>query len=169
MTKMKCSIKYISEYYPKVTEKLNETDLDLSEKEEVFYKLVLFFQSPEYQEFDLSILYEKLDGEDLRVALNSITIFFKKDTYLMDESETFTIVKENEMFNQKMFSEYLIENGFPTMNNKALNVYYGRNQLPEPDLIIGNKPYWSKAKVENYAERLKIEKPHLYKKDDTSL
>lgn len=165
---MKKSINLVYELYPNVRRKLeNDNTITLNEKEEVFYKLALFFQSPEYS-FDLAILYERLDGEDLMNALNSITTFFKEDTYLLNDfkTETYTVVKEGELYNQKMFSDYLVCQGFSTMIPKVLNVYYKRGKLPTPDLMIGNKPYWTKSKIEKFAEYLKKEKTNLYKKDE---
>lgn len=161
---MKNSIKYISEYYPKVIKKLEQTDLELNEEEKVFLQLVLFFQSPDLQKFDLSLLYKHFDGEEIRIALNAILTFFKKDTYLLaSDTQTFSIINEDELFNQKMFSQYLRDNGYPTMDSRVLNVYYSRGLLPTPDLVIGKVPYWSKAKVVNYAKTLKEERPKLYK------
>ncbi|KAB2329587.1 hypothetical protein F7731_22360 [Cytobacillus depressus] len=65
--------------------------------------------------------------------------------------------------NQKLFADFLVENGL-NYDKPKLNVYYNRGKTPKLDLKLGGTPYYKKTSGEEFCEqeknRLKIEKPY---------
>ncbi len=81
--------------------------------------------------------------EWLLLALNSINVFFAKDTYLI-KSSSHSYIDGSDYLNQKDFVNYLNENG-EKYSEAKMSVYIKRNIIPEPDLIISDIRYWLKS------------------------
>ncbi|AQR76227.1 hypothetical protein BXP28_01205 [Paenibacillus larvae subsp. larvae] len=128
----------------------------LSDVEQIFLELCCFFEHPDRTSFDLSKLFQFLDGSWLTLALEAIHLFFKKDTYLLPEgSDHMYIVDkaEVELLNQTQFADMLREAGF-RYDRRKINVYYKRGKLPPEDKKIGGKVYWFIDTVEQYIQDL---------------
>lgn len=155
----KKSVELLLSNYPYL-EKMDITKNN-SERDEVLYSLLQFFLSPDNEHFDLQQLYLHLDNEDLLLALQSIQLFYSKDTYLLRKDIEPMILQpeDNPLMNQKDFVEVLVENGID-FDRRKLNVYYNRGQLPSPALYISGKPYWYKSQILRYVRK-------KYKKDNS--
>lgn len=127
----------------------------LNNIEATFLKLAWFFEEPEHEHFDIALLYKHLDNDWLEFALELIAEYFKEDTYLIQKPTLLFVRKgRDDYFNQKLFADYLAENGL-NYDKRKLNVYYNRGKTPEPDLEIGGTPYWKKTSVEEFCEQEK--------------
>jgi hypothetical protein len=157
---MKSSIKAIYETYPEVEKKMQDKNIQLkTNQDEIFFQLALFINEPEKYSFNLSLLYQFLEDDELIFALETVFKFFKNDTYLIKNQKHLLIKdlkNELDLFNQQMFSDYLNENGF-NFSPPKVNTYLrrGTNNFPEADIKIGGKPYWLKETVERYTRTLK--------------
>ncbi|MBT2728826.1 hypothetical protein J7E63_18070 [Bacillus sp. ISL-75] len=161
---MKRSTKRIIEKFPNFKGKLKayeniltveEAMQGLTEVEAVFLRLAWFFEAPEYESFNIGLLYHHLDNEWLEFALELMTQFFQEDTYLI-QKPTFSILREtpDHYFNQKQFADFLSEHGL-NYDKRKLNVYYSRGKLPKADVELAGTPYWSKSTVEMFCEQEK--------------
>jgi hypothetical protein len=161
---MKNSTRRIIETFPKFAGKLKayennllveEAMKGLNEVEATFLKLAWYFEEPEHGNFTISLLYHHLDDSWLEFALELITQFFREDTYLI-KKPTFYMIREEDdhYFNQKMFAEFLKENGLNYSRSK-LNVYYDRGKIPKADIELAGKPYWCRSTVEDFCEQEK--------------
>ncbi|MBT2695913.1 hypothetical protein J7E79_00425 [Bacillus sp. ISL-40] len=88
-----------------------------------------FFEAPEYESFNIGLLYHHLENEWLEFALELMTQFFQEDTYLI-QKPTFSILREtpDHYFNQKQFADFLSVHGLH-YDKRKLNVYYSRGIL----------------------------------------
>lgn len=158
---MKGSLQMIFDKYPKVKEKFYNNEIQLStNQEDVFYQLCLFMNEPDKYSFNISLLYQFLEDNELIFALQTISFFFRNDTYLIKEKQNLLIkdVSDDiELFNQQMFSDYLSNNGF-NFSPQKVNTYKRRGIIPQGDISIGGKPYWLKETVEQYLRELKQNK-----------
>jgi len=169
---MKSATRNIIEYLPSVENNLKDkvstkkpTDsldtVDLDHVIDTFTKLAKFFESPEKEVFNLQDIYNNLDDSWLRLALDSISLFFEEDTYLIKDSEPI-IMKEEDYLSQKEFANYLNENG-QKFSEAKMSVYVQRNVIPEPDLMVINRRYWKKETCKDFLISLK-NKEFIYKK-----
>lgn len=169
------SIERIFERYPNVKKKAinpNDTKVILTTQEAVFYQLVHFFNQPETVQFSINMIYEYLKDEDLLFAIESLVLFFQKDTQLVKNVSQFyydsNLVKE-EFVGQIGFSK-MVEESIEGIKFKPsmIHVYHKRptNRIPNADLIIDNTPYWTKKTVEAFIpqERKRWEEKQLRKR-----
>ncbi|MED3562516.1 hypothetical protein [Bacillus xiapuensis] len=157
---MKNSTERILNYFPMFKKNLtlaleNETSVDLSsfsDIERTFFSLALFFERPKTCSFDyLGMLYTHLDNEWLELALELVTDYFQKDTFLI-QKPSFSIIKEEDHYlNSSQFADYLCENGLKYDRAKVKN-YYDRGKLPRADLTIAGVNYWKKESVVSYCK-----------------
>ncbi|HZH60495.1 MAG TPA: hypothetical protein VEY70_13155 [Metabacillus sp.] len=152
---MKYSAEYIYRHYPNVKRRIEGENIQLTNVEDIFYQLALFFNEPERYSFNLSLLYRYLEDDDLIRAIQAVIHFFKKDTYLLKRKNHSFInsdeLENEKLYNQTMFAEYLTKKGFNYTSNK-LGVYYQRGKLPEADIKINGTPYWYESTVELFAK-----------------
>ena len=74
-------------------------------------KLALFFEYPGEAHFDLAFLYKDLDNDWLEWALELITQFFQKDTFLI-QNPSFAMIKDgSDYLNLTQFAQFLTETG----------------------------------------------------------
>ncbi len=139
----------------------------LNQTERTFLKLVIFFESPNENDFNVRELFETLSGEWLSLALKSLNTFFEKDTFLLpkethsfttqcDETSIITHFKEYSHYylNQKQFVDLLNEYGLNYTEAK-FSVYIKRGKVPESDIELSGSRYWLKTTCENHAKELK--------------
>ena len=127
----------------------------LNETENTFLKLVFFFEKPNENQFQLQDIYTNLSDDWLVLALDSIRLFFEKDTYLLKNTVTHSLTKDGENYlNQKDFVDFLNENG-QNYSEAKLSVYIQRDKMPLPDLVISDTRYWLKDTCKNFADELK--------------
>lgn len=125
----------------------------LNQVETTFLNLIKFFENPDEYHFELNSMLENLSDEWLLLALNSINVFFAKDTYLI-KSPSHSYIDGSDYLNQKDFVNYLNENG-EKYSEAKMSVYIKRNIIPEPDLIISDTRYWLKSTCKNFLRKLK--------------
>ncbi|WP_338473320.1 hypothetical protein R4Z10_21485 (plasmid) [Niallia sp. XMNu-256] len=160
---MKNTTKRIIEKFPSLEEKVLEMtgsrlvvgeDISLDSVECTFLKLALFFENPENAHFDLASLYKDLDNDWLEWALELITHFFQKDTFLI-QNPSFVIIKDgSDYLNLTQFAQFLTDQGL-RYDRQKVNLYYERGKIPQPDLLIGGTKYWSRATASRYMEQEK--------------
>ncbi|MBH0158587.1 hypothetical protein IHV10_19575 [Fictibacillus sp. 5RED26] len=116
-----------------------------------FLQLGGFFEQPE-EEFNLALLYKHLDNDWLEFALELITEYFRKDTYLI-QKPTYSLIREGSHYkSMSQFADYLSEQGL-RYDRQKLNLYFERGKVPHPDLVVGGVKYWSDETVQTYAEQ----------------
>jgi hypothetical protein len=152
---MKRSILYIYDKYPNVQKKIEGKQIPLTNIESVFHQMCLFINDPEKYSFNTNLLYQYLKNEDLIIALQTLITFFQRDTYLIEENNNSFVnaeeIKNTTLYNQKMLSDYLKNNGLNFSPNKV-SVYYKRMKLPKPDLVINDTPYWFERTAELFMQ-----------------
>lgn len=158
---MKNATRRIVEKFPKLEGKLHAyenmllVDEALKEVDEVqatFLKLAWFFEDPEKETFDLGLLYRHLDNDWLEFALELVTEYFRKDTYLIQKT-TYSLIREGSHYkSMSQFADYLSEQGL-RYDRQKLNLYFERGKVPHPDLVVGGVKYWSDETVQTYAEQ----------------
>src|SRR5690625_1319825 len=116
----------------------------LDQVEYTFLKLICFFEYPEDFKFQLHELYKNLDDDWLLLALESINMFFEKDTYLMKNAAHSVIKEGDDYLNQKEFVDFLNDNE-QNYSEAKMSVYIQRKVIPSPDLVISNTRYWLKS------------------------
>lgn len=133
-------------------EKLNNT-------EQVFLKLIWFFENPSKNHFNLYDLLKYIDQSWLSFSLECIVTFFYKDTYL-DGKPDFSIINEDtEYMNQTNFVDFLNENKEKHDKNFSramLNSYLSRETIPLPDIELSGNKYWLKETCEEYLNSIAI-------------
>ncbi|WP_121614131.1 hypothetical protein [Mesobacillus foraminis] len=127
--------------------------------DQTFLRLACFFENPETENFNLTLLYKGLDNDWLEWALELIALYFREDTYLIQNPSISIIREGSEYYNQSHFAEYLNACGLNYTRQKVKN-YYSRGKIPNADLVIDGTAYWSQSTVEKFGEqerkRLKI-------------
>lgn len=110
---MKKATTMILNMFPVLEESLNQNQpnaqglSELTEMEQTFLELARFFEDPEGQNFDIQMIYQTVDNEWLELALDVITLFFSRDTYLL-QNPSFSLVTEKDTYlNQSQFADYL--------------------------------------------------------------
>ncbi|MDR0140156.1 hypothetical protein RFW18_20545 [Metabacillus idriensis] len=161
---MKQSTGRILDTFPVIKGKMNAYENSLSAEEAMeglnpveatFLRLAWYFEDPEHQSFDIGLLYRQLDNDMLELALELMALFFKEDTFLIKKPGLSFVRKgSNDFFSQKQFADYLKENGL-NFDKSKLNVYYRRGKIPEPELDLAGRVYWSKTLVERFCEKEK--------------
>lgn len=167
---MKYSTRKILEFFPMLKDKIPNHDSilleeqtlnELNETEQVFLKMIWFFESPSKNNFNLYDLLKYIDKDWLSFALECIVSFFENDTYLLKDAH-FSIIKEgNDYMNQTRFADFLNEHKSlhgKNFSRAMLNTYLKRGVIPEPDLIIGNTKYWEKDTCRDYLDKIMLEK-----------
>jgi hypothetical protein len=137
--------------YPNVAKKMSDPNHPVAnEIENVFYLLAKFIKDKD--SFDLKLL-DCLKGEELQLALKTIVMLFQDSL-----KEPFYLIKEGDIYSQKMFTDYLNSLGLKYTIQK-LNTYYDRGIIPKAELMINNRPFWLKDTVIKYGKiALKEEK-----------
>ena len=103
--------------------------------EQVFLKWLVFFESPNTENFNLESLYEYLYNDSLELALEVIYLFFNKDTFLIKDP-THSIITDGDYYlNQTRFAEFLSENGL-NYDKAKLNMYIKRGIVPKQILQL---------------------------------
>ncbi len=157
---MKKTTNLIIEQFPNLKKLINEQNkqkLDeeslkrLNETQLTFFRLGCFFENPDEFPFELGELYKHLNNEYLEWALELITTYFRKDTYLIQEPKYLIIRDTETLLNQSQLAEFLTEKGLRYDRHK-INLYYGRGTLFEPSIVIGGVKYWDQSEAENFAE-----------------
>lgn len=160
---MKKTTHRIIETFPKFQGKLEarhniitieEALKGLNEIEATFLRLAWFFEDPETENFNLSYLYRYLDDEWLEFALELITEYFRKDTYLI-KKPSYSLVKDgSDYLSLSQFADYLSEEGL-RYDRQKLNLYFERGKVPGPDLVVGGVKYWTTETARKYGEKEK--------------
>lgn len=147
--------KHIPDYDSVLLEQ--QTLNQFNDVEQVFLKLIWFFENPNEYNFNLFDLYRSLDDDWLSFALECIVSFFENDTYLLKETQ-FSLVKEsNDYLNQTRFADFLNEHKSlhgKNFSRAMLNSYLNRGIIPEPDLELAGTKYWLKETCEEYLSSL---------------
>lgn len=158
---MKQTTKRIIETFPQLEGMIKEYPMDqealegLDNLQSTFLTLARFFERPDQEGFDLQTLYEHLDNEWLEFALELITEYFRKDTYLI-QSPSYSLIKEDHQYlSLSQFAEYLKEEGL-RYDRQKLNLYFQRGKVPQPDLVVGGVKYWAKETAQLYGEQEKM-------------
>lgn len=148
---MKNATKRIIEEIP-VIEKYLKGDLpdQMDEHSKVFLNLALFFEQPNHNSFSMERLFELRD-EWLELALETVHVFFAKDTYLIN-NPTHSFIKDEDFLNQSRFVEFLTNNGLKYSKAK-LSMYIKRGTMPEPDLILNDTKYWHIKTCEEFLQK----------------
>lgn len=159
---MNNSIRFILKEFPKVEKAfLSNQEEDtkiLDTDEKIILDLVNFFDNPREKEFNLGSIFNNLNSIYLPSVLESIYLFFKKDTYLLPEESFSFISAENEFLNQSDFVNFLDERfdlHGKNFSRAMFNTYLKRGNIPDPDLVISNNKYWTKETAKNYVSSLK--------------
>jgi len=155
ITDTKIATDKIIEKFPALEKELYEVEgestSELSDVEQVFLDLALFFENPKEANFNLASLYKHLDNDWLEFALKTIHTFFHKDTFLIQDP-THSIITEGDYYmNQTRFAEFLNENGL-NYDNAKLSVYISRGVVPEADITISGTKYWERTTCERFLE-----------------
>lgn len=165
---MKKSSTMILDKFPFFEKHLNDydstilTDNALSEyskTEQVFLRLLWFFENPDNENFNLESLYKHLSDGWLSFALESIVIFFKEDTYLMKKPSFSLVTEKSAYYNQSDFVRFLNENKHLhelNFSRPMFNTYLKRGHIPEPDLVVGGSKYWTKESCETYLNQISM-------------
>lgn len=158
---MKTATEHIMVYFPVLEPYLAADDVsvssdfaELSDTEQVFLHLALFFEDPDQTGFSLESLYRQLDQDWLGFALEAVYTFFRKDTYLLQQTHSMLIKEDNEFLNQTQFARFLNDHGLHYSRGK-FSVYLSRGKLPDPDLKVAGTPYWEIATCEAFLKELK--------------
>ncbi|WP_026688364.1 hypothetical protein [Alteribacter aurantiacus] len=123
--------------------------------EKVFLELYFHFLDPERHAFDMGLVYQHLDSEDVILVLQAFEAFYRQDNYLI-RRDTALFIREKESleyFNQRDFAAYMNSHGH-SFSRAKIKVYYDRGKLPKEDLLISSKPYWLKETVEKYEKKV---------------
>jgi len=126
---------------------------ELNSTEQVFLKMIWFFENPSQNNFNLYDLLKYIDQEWLSFSLECIVTFFYKDTYLGGKPNFSIITGETEYMNQKNFVDFLNENKEKHGKNFSramLNTYLSRGTIPSPDIELAGNKYWLKETCERY-------------------
>ncbi|QKY68689.1 hypothetical protein [Lentibacillus sp. CBA3610] len=70
-----------------------------------------------------------------------------------------TSKKPIQYYGLKEFADIAREQGI-TYNTRQLSVYKGRDKLPDPTVMIGDKSGWTKEQIDEWLEQVKEEKRH---------
>jgi hypothetical protein len=149
----------IYERYPNIKKKIENPEFELRDKTEItLYNLSLFFENPSTNNFNLNELVNYLEGEDLVFTLKVIVDYFESSTGLLKNNEHHLLKEmfnDIEILNQKNIVLYLEKLGYNLGKNAkvVLNVYYNRGKLPNPDLIIFDKPVWFKSTIDSFLKK----------------
>lgn len=157
------TLKIINEF-PYLEEKINEViqkpfpeellgkvenDIDRT-----FITLAYFFENPNSQLFTLSMLYQHLENSWLEFALQLISFYFEKDTFLIQQP-THSVLhyseEEEEYLTQSDVARFLKEKGLKYDSPNKIAVYYERGKFPKEDKLIAGKKYWTKKTIEAFA------------------
>jgi hypothetical protein len=134
---------------------MEEAQKGLNKIQATFLQLAWFFEDPENEMFDMGLLYRHLDNDWLEWALELITEYFRKDTYLI-QKPTYSLIREgSEYKSMSQFADYLSEQGL-RYDRQKINLYFERGKVPQPDLVVGGIKYWSVETVQSYGEKEKI-------------
>lgn len=117
--------------------------------EKTLLNLAYFFENPYENQFQLNEIYLNLEDDWLILALNSISVFFQQDTYLIKEQGHSYIKNDVNYFNQKSFVDFLNENN-QNFSEAKMSVYIKRGIIPAPDLIMDNRRYWKETTCREY-------------------
>lgn len=157
---MKSTTKIILESIPVLEDYLLDGSKEVNELNQVeitFLNLIRFFENPEESSFDLKMLYDNLSDDWLYLALSSLSVYFKQDTFLMKGVNHSLVNEAKAYMNQTEFVEYLKKNG-ENYTTAKMSVYIGRNIVPEADLIISDTRYWLKSTCENFLTTLQAKR-----------
>src|SRR5699024_8568389 len=125
----------------------------LNATQQTFLKMIWFFEKPNEANFNLESLYKELDQEWLPFALEAIYTFFKKDTYLLQQSHSMLVKEDSKFLNQAQFARFLNDHGLNYSRGK-FSVYLSRGKLPKPDLKVSGTPYWATATCEAFLKEI---------------
>lgn len=166
---MKQATVKILEYFPNLKNKMPNYDSvlleertleELNSTEQVFLKMIWFFESPSKNNFNLYDLLKYIDQEWISFALECIVTFFHKDTYLDVKTNFSIITDETEYMNQTNFVDFLNENKEKHGKNFSramLNSYLSRETIPSPDIELAGSKYWLKETCEEYLSSISEE------------
>lgn len=65
--------------------------------------------------------------------------------------------KPIQYYGLKDLSDFAKEEGI-NYSTRQLSVYKGRNQLPDPTVLIGDKAGWTKEQLDEWLEQIKMKK-----------
>ncbi|MFG6121126.1 hypothetical protein [Thalassobacillus sp. B23F22_16] len=159
---MKKATEKIINYFPSLKDNIPDCDSilleeqtlqELSDTEQVFLKMIWFFEQPSQNNFNLYDLLEYLDQDWLSLALESIMTFFYKDNYFGDNPGFSLITDESDYMNQTNFANFLNEHKKlhgRNFSRPMLNSYLNRGIIPTPDLELAGTKYWLKETCESY-------------------
>ncbi len=149
------STQMIFELFPPV-KKMFEVNADrktlekeLTTTELCFWELANFTSEPQLEGFDLQKVYLHLDADHISIFLDVLHTFLSKDTYLNKKLPVQLIRDEDQLLNQTGFAKEISAYDKSYTLSKV-NTYYKRGNLPEPELIIKERPYWKTSTVQKF-------------------
>lgn len=172
---MKMSLKYVYERYPNVKDKVEGKtkgkEVQLTNTEDAFYQLALFFNDPDGYSFNVAVLYKNLQDDDLSYALQALLYFFRNDTYLIKHKEKispFLISEHDEidtegLYNQTKAADYLQSFGLNYSQSKIATYLSRGGNIPSPDITIRGKPFWYETTLKLFAEEESNREPYQRK------
>lgn len=162
---MKYSLNYLYKEYPRVQQKINGDEIQLTNVEDIIMQLAMFIRQPDKYSLNVGLFYKTLEGEDLTKALSALVYFFQSDTYLIKDKESFIFpnMDKEKMYNQTNFARYLKDEGLNWTQGK-IAMYLIRDNFPAPQTNVNGKPYWYESTVKMFAEEEKIKQAQKNKK-----
>lgn len=137
---------------------LNELSNDV---EKTFIQLVWFFEKPEQNQFELNLLYQHLNGKWLNFALETITLYFRQDTFLLP-NPTDSVIISDDYLDQNGASRFLAKKGLSNFPQSKIATYIQRGTFPREDILIAGKKFWKIKTIEDYAAD-QLEKRNSYR------
>jgi len=124
---------------------------ELDKTKQTFLKMIWFFEEPRKNDFNIGDIQTNVDPSWVSFALECIMTYFQKDTYLTEEPDFSLITDETEYLSPSECAQHFTQNGLDFSRQK-FNVYVQRGNIPEPDLIIGDRKFWLKETCDAYLE-----------------
>lgn len=131
----------------------SEVEKQVDPVELIFWQLARFTSEPHLQSFDIHSVYNYLDAEHIAFVLDTLHVFFEKDTYLSKSIPAMVIREDDPLVNQTGFAR-IVKDIDPSYTVSKVNVYYKRGNLPKPDLTIDGKPYWKESAAIEFRSKL---------------
>jgi hypothetical protein len=160
---MKKATKKIIEMFPYLREHIGDNPCEnqqtLNNIDKTFLQLISFFENPEKEHCDLNMFYANLEGDWLQFAIEMISLYFRKDTYLIPEL-TESIIISDDYVDQSSASRLLAKKGVKNFTQSKIATYIGRNKFPKEDLVVAGKKFWKTSTIDKYAINLLGDSSH---------
>lgn len=153
---MNQSQRLLLDYFPD----LDTMDAPADHRMKVFYELYHFLSQPSKKQYDLQAVMQLDHAADIQLFLKVLETYFYQDSYVKMEPPEPLLIKETaettSYLSQTDFSRFLIQEGYSSWKPNKVTTYYGRGKLPSPDLMLSNKPYWSKRTAQQFSDHLSV-------------